>query len=139
MRSITLLPLLALVGCATQPSFTPAERLAGDWTCSMDGSRVHLEADGDWIYHFTDEAGPTTQPGSFEATWKTISFQSDVGSCSDVVGSYEYELSRDTLLFTLKKDDCPGREIRMEYAWTRMMTPDIPAVADGELEAIKDE
>lgn len=138
MRWLSLLPLITLVGCTT-PHFTPAERLAGDWTCGMDGSRVHLAPDGRWTYYFTNEDGPAVQPGNFEATWKTISFHSDTGPCAEVEGRYDYELSLDTLLFTQLHDECPGREIRLEYAWTRVMRPDIPAVADGELEAINDD
>ena len=139
MRLLTILPLLAFTGCTTQPAFTPAERLAGQWTCALDGSRVHLLPDGQWTYFFINEDGPVIRPGSFEATWKTVSFQSDEGDCAGIIGEYGYELSRDTLLFTLKKDDCPFRETRMAYAWTRMMTPDIPAVREGELEAVKEE
>lgn len=139
MRCLSLLFLLALVGCSTTPPFTPTERLAGEWTCAMDGSRVHLTPDGRWTYYFTSEDGPAAQPGSFEATWKTISFNADAGNCMNIDGRYDYELSVDTLLFTLRHDECPGREIRLEYAWTRMLQPDIPAVAEGELEAINDE
>ena len=54
-----------------------------------------------------------------------------------MTGSYEYILSRDTLLFTLKNDSCELRTIKLDYAWTRGMAPSIPAVEEGEV-AIED-
>ncbi|MBG79732.1 MAG: hypothetical protein CMJ39_03350 [Phycisphaerae bacterium] len=133
---ITLLlsTLLFLTACGPDIPFTPAERLAGEWTCTMDGSQAVLHADGTW----TSLAPDLSQSeGTFKATWKTIEFMAASGPCADLAGSYGYILSRDTLLFTLKDDSCELRTIKLDYAWTRGLSPSIPAVEQGEA-AIED-
>ncbi len=105
----------------------------------MDGSRVTMSPDGTWLYAYLDEDGSHVLPGSFEATWDMITFTTWDGRCADVEGRYDYDLSMDTLMLTLSHDDCPGREIRMEYAWTRAMRRDTPAVDAGMLEAISEQ
>lgn len=105
----------------------------------MDGSRVTMSPDGSWLYAYNDQDGRHELPGSFEATWDVITFVSDDGLCIDVEGRYDYELSLDTLLLTLSHDECPNREIRMAYAWTRAMTRDLPAVRAGTFKAITEQ
>ena len=91
MRSLLLsLPLL-IVGCTTDPGFTPAQRLAGEWTSAMDGSRVTMSPDGTWLYAYIDENGRHVLPGSFDAGWKTVTFISDAGLCAGVEGRYDYD------------------------------------------------
>ena len=102
----------------------------------MDGTRVTMSPDGTWLYAYIDENGRHVHPGSFDATWDTITFITQDGLCAGVEGRYDYELSMDTLRLSLSHDECPGREIRMQYAWTRAMTRDEPAVEAGTLEAI---
>lgn len=139
MRCLFLsLPLL-FIGCTTDPGFTPAQRLSGEWTSTMDGSRVTMSPDGSWLYAYLDENGNHVLPGSYVATWDTITFMTRDGVCAEVEGRYEYDLSMDTLLLTLSHDDCPGREARMEYAWTRAMPRDIPAVRAGESKFITEQ
>ena len=132
---MSILAMALLVGCAPKPDFTPAQWLAGDWTSTMDGSRVQLMPDGRMEFHFVDEDGPGIRPGVFDATWNTITFNTDVGPCANVQGRYRYEMDMGTLLFTLVKDDCPRREKLLELSWTRMQRPDIPRVEAGEVEA----
>ena len=131
MRLILLLStLMFLTACGPDIPFNPAQRLAGEWTCTMDGSQAVLHADGTW----TSLAADLSQSeGTFTATWKTIEFDSMSGPCAEVTGSYEYVLSRDTLLFTMKHDTCEPRVMKLDYAWTRGMSPSIPAVEEGEL------
>ncbi len=102
----------------------------------MDGTRVTMSSDGTWLYAYIDENGRHLLPGSFDATWDTITFISDDGLCAGVEGRYDYDLTRDTLLLSLSHDECPGREIRMEYAWTRAMPRDTPAVEADKLNAL---
>lgn len=139
MRCLLLTISILCVGCTSDPGFTPAQRLAGEWTSSMDGARVTMSSDGTWIYASIDENGNIAHPGTFEATWDTITLRSDNGPCRGMEGRYEYDLSMDTILFTLAHDECDGRRLRMDYAWTRAMSPNIPAVKAGTLEAITEE
>ena len=132
---LLLLATLSTAACGPDVPFTPAQRLAGEWTCTMDGTRVHLHADGRWELILETEDGVSRTPGTFTATWSSITISSESGPCPGVDGRYTYELSRDTLLLTEARDDCPARETRFEYAWTRMLEPAIPEVQQGELEA----
>ena len=100
----------------------------------MDGSQVVLNADGTW----TSLAPDLNQSeGTFKATWTTVEFKALSGPCADLVGSYEYDLARDTVLFTLKDDACDLRVVKLDYAWTRGLSPSIPEVEEGEM-AIED-
>ena len=103
----------------------------------MDGTRVTMSPDGTWLYAYIDENGRHVHPGTFDATWNTITFITRDGLCAGVEGRYDYDLSMDTLLLTLSHDECTGRETRMEYAWTRAMSRDEPAVTAGEMKFIK--
>ena len=122
--------MLLLNACGPDIPFTPEQRLAGEWTCTMDGSQVVLHADGTWT-SLSPELNQSE--GTFKADWKTVEFNASSGPCADLSGSYEYVLSRDTVLFTLKHDPCDLRVMKLDYAWTRGMAPSIPTVEAGEL------
>ncbi|MEY3026892.1 MAG: hypothetical protein RLZZ238_1789 [Planctomycetota bacterium] len=113
--------------CSSTPSAREVERLGvrsvvGAWTSELDGSVATFADDGS--YRLERTARGTMPAIAVEGRWSdrgtAIAIIDERGSpCGGAEGVYEPEVVRDTVRFTLRRDECAEREERFAWPWRR--------------------
>ena len=123
MKSIAalLLPTLAAAACSSTPSAVEVARrgpgaVVGAWTSELDASRLSLEKGGELRL----ERGGATILGRWRIDGDAITLEySGESPCAGSEAAYRPEIVRDTVRFTLLRDECLWREELMAWPWRR--------------------
>lgn len=128
MRTLLLIVVTASLTACHGHLKPPAERLAGTWSSTFSGAVVEIIAEDDTsgIYVAMPADGEMDgYSGRFKATQTEFTIvNDDDGPCPGQTGRYEFAIMTGVIQFTLKHDECEGREPVMEEAWVRVFSPD---------------
>ena len=119
-----LSPAIALAALLSACASTPSAKevaslgttaLVGTWISELDEARLTIAKDGS----FTAERGEKRATGHWTTDGNAIVLTNTGEPCAGIEGAYVPEVVRDTVRFTMRRDDCPAREEHMAWPWKR--------------------
>ena len=95
----------------------------GTWTSDLDGAMLEIEPTGVFAIDVPAKGAEPARGAVGRWNWNgaEVVFTNlrGAGPCADLPGVYGAEVVRDTVRFTLVRDECAPREEHMAWPWRR--------------------